>query len=95
MPYDNTNSGVLFRNDRKDSDAHPDYTGKIDINGQQFWLSAWLNEQLKGENAGRKYFSIKARPVEDNSNRSAGQMAQPQTQTAPPQTQTYDDDIPF
>lgn len=39
--YDNTNKGVLFVND-KERDSQPDYKGSININGEEFWLSAWI-----------------------------------------------------
>lgn len=53
--YDNNNRGVLFKNDNKETDKHPDYKGRIDINGQEYWLSAWIKER-RGTN--QKYMSL-------------------------------------
>jgi hypothetical protein len=39
--YDNTNRGVLFDNERKETDNHPDMTGKLNVNGVDHWFSAW------------------------------------------------------
>lgn len=53
--YDNENRGVLFKNDNKETDRHPDYKGRIDVNGQEYWLSAWIKDR-KGTN--QKYMSL-------------------------------------
>jgi hypothetical protein len=58
--YDNTNRGVLFKNDRKESDNHPDYTGKIDVDGDEYWLSAWIKTGKKG-----KFMSLSIKPRDD------------------------------
>ena len=43
------NSGVLFRSDKKDNERSPDYKGNITVNGQDYWLSAWIKEGKSGK----------------------------------------------
>lgn len=79
--YDNTNSGALFKNDQKQTDKHPDYRGSINVNGEEFWLSAWL----KTSKAGKKFMSLNVSAKDKQ-----GQPERRQD-SAPP----VDDDIPF
>ena len=39
MEYDNNNTGAIFKNDRKETDRHPDYNGSCEINGVEMWMS--------------------------------------------------------
>lgn len=42
--------GSLFKNTRKSTDKHPDYTGSIKLpDGQEHWISAWIKEGAKGK----------------------------------------------
>jgi len=43
------NTGVLFKNDRKESEKHPDYKGSLIVGGQDYWLSAWIKEGKGGK----------------------------------------------
>ena len=54
------NSGVLFKNDKKESEKHPDYKGNITVNGQDFWLSAWIKEGKGG-----KFMGLAVSPKEE------------------------------
>jgi len=54
-------SGSLFKNSRKTSESHPDFTGSIMINGKEHWLSAWVKESPK---AG-KFFSVSVGKVKE------------------------------
>jgi len=39
----------LFKNDKKESDKHPDYRGDgKDADGNAIWVSAWLKEGKSG-----------------------------------------------
>lgn len=65
--YDNKNSGAIFKNDRKEKETQPDLTGNLNVNGTDFWVSAW-KETSKG---GKPYYSIKVNPKEDSKSQSA------------------------
>jgi len=58
MSYDNNLSGALFKNDKKETEKHPDYKGSCEIEGTEYWVSSWLNESKNG----RKYLSLKFSP---------------------------------
>lgn len=94
MPeYDNTNRGGLWVNKKKVKDNHPDYTGNIDVNGAEFWISAWKKYSSK---TGEAFLSISIKEKDDVPKKSpsggddflvAGGKPAPDV--------SYDDDIPF
>ena len=43
------NSGVLFKNDKKENERAPDYKGNITVDGKDYWLSAWVKEGKSGK----------------------------------------------
>ena len=51
--YDNTNSGVLFKNESENEKA-PAYKGKINVDGKDYELAAWIREGKNG-----KFMSLK------------------------------------
>jgi hypothetical protein len=60
--YDNTNRGALFRNDGRKNDRQPEFTGSLNVNGVDYWLSAWVKVGKKG-----KFFSMAIKPKEEQS----------------------------
>ena len=74
------NSGTMGRNERREKDTHPEYTGQCVINGQPMWISAWVKEGRNG-----KFFSLSFRPKQERTE----QASRPQP------TPEFDDTIPF
>jgi hypothetical protein len=87
MGYDNTNTGALFRNNDKTEEHEnwPDYRGNINVDGTEYWLSAWL----KTSKNGMKYMSLSIKPKDADtaqSKKPAGGGARPHD---------FDDQVPF
>ena len=82
--YDNNNRGVLFKNQRKQSDRHPDYTGSINVDGVDHFLDAWIKKSGKGET----FMSLSVK-------RKDKQPQQGASRPADKQDETLDDEIPF
>lgn len=75
------NSGTLFKNNRKEKDTHPEYTGTCMVDGKIMRMSAWIKEGKSG-----KFFSMAFNPPfikdEDKSIQATGYIP-------------ADEDIPF
>jgi len=89
--FDNTNKGVLFSNKDRDSESKPNAKGSINIEGVEYWLSAWTNTDKNGN----KYQKLSVQPKE-----KVQQQGMQQAQyavNAPAPAAPFDDnsDIPF
>ena len=49
MEQERDSSGVLFKNDKKEQEKHPDYKGSIMVDGTEYWLSAWIKDGKSGK----------------------------------------------
>lgn len=84
MEYDNNNSGVLFKNDFKQSENQPDYKGSFtDANGEEKDLAAWVRKTK----AGKMMLSVK---VSDKFVKPDSEQGKPFNDAIPD-----DSDIPF
>lgn len=79
MPdYDNRERGVLFKNADKNSDSSPDYRGSINVNGVDYWLSAWTKTSQKGT----KFMSLSVKAKEPKKSSEPQSYAQVSQSTA-------------
>jgi len=87
MGYDNTNTGALFKNVDKteEHEKWPDYRGNLNVDGTEYWLSAWLKTSKNGV----RYMSLTIKPKNADtapSKKPAGGGALPHD---------FDDQVPF
>jgi len=82
------NSGALFKNDKKETDSHPDYKGSAMIDGSDYWVSGWINVS----NAGTKYMKFSYSPKEQVHNNGVKQV---QAAVGGMSIAEMDEDIPF
>lgn len=80
MAYENKDGeGALFKNDDKKTEQHPDYRGNLKLNGQDFYVSAWIKSSKDGK---KKYMSLSVKPKQ-------------QREAPPQDSAPFDDSIPF
>jgi hypothetical protein len=89
------NTGALFKNERRETDSHPNAQGSATITCPhcgaegKHWLSAWTNTIQQGDKAGDRYQKLSFK-AQDN---QPGAAAPRDRQPPPPAPE--DDDIPF
>ena len=62
MPeYDNSNRGAVWKNDRKETENHPDFKGSINVDGKDYWLSGWKRKPDASPNSPALSLSVQAK----------------------------------
>jgi hypothetical protein len=84
--YSNENRGSIWKNDKKETDNHPDFTGSLNVNGVDFWVSAWKRKADASPKAPSLTFTVKPK---DEAKSASSQK------TASNDAMDFDDDVPF
>lgn len=87
------NKGVIFKNEKKSSDRHPDYRGEINVNGERFEISLWINDSKSG----KKYFSVQISEPYQKAEPPAGvyEKTGKLDRVPAPIEEQYNDSLPF
>lgn len=109
--YDNTNSGFIADNQRRRNDKDPLLQGSINVEGVEYWVSAWQNVGKDGgKMAGKPFLSLKLRKKDSQPESQPSQPAgydwgkaekreeahqAAGKPTEPTATEDFDDAIPF
>ena len=62
--FDNTNRGAIWPNDRREKETHPHFTGTLNVDGKEYWVSAWKKKPDAKPGAPSLSFSVN--PKDDN-----------------------------
>lgn len=97
--YDNTNRGILGKNDRKSSDKHPDISGSINVEGVEYFIDGWHKKRNDGTGS---FYSLSVKKKEkqpgsgvDNRSNAGGYGSASGGQTANRDLEEDGDAIPF
>lgn len=85
--YNNNNRGAVWKNDKKDTDKHPDFTGELNVEGVTYWVSAWKRKPDASDKAPALSFCIKAK--------EGGKGSNPEAKPAKSGFDDFNSDIPF
>jgi hypothetical protein len=77
---DRNNAGAIWKNERREKDTHPHFTGSAIIEGVEYWVSAWKRDEHAKENSPALKFVF---------TRKEKRPASPAAQ------EDFNDDIPF
>ena len=88
MSYDDTNRGQIWPNDKKETDKHPDFKGSLNVEGVEYWVSAWKRRPDANPKAPSLSFSIQRKDAKPEY-RERGNAP------APMDDGFADEDIPF
>jgi hypothetical protein len=64
--FDNNMTGVMSRNERRERDTQPEFTGNATIDNVDYFVDAWVNERKDG--SGRKFFKMKFKRKDQQQN---------------------------
>lgn len=94
MPYDNTNRGSIWKNEKKAKDTDPDFTGQMNAGGVDYWVSAWKRKPDAAANAPALSWSVKPKEAR----RETMPAARTDGRTVTPRRSVSDDladEVPF
>lgn len=83
--YDRTNTGIISKNERKETETHPDIRGSINVEGREYWLDGWRKERNDGSGS---FYSLRVKPKD-------APAPKPASKPAPRRQDDDSDDIPF
>ena len=57
------NEGAIWKNQKREKDTHPHFTGQATIDGVEYWVNAWKRGPDAKENAPALKFSFRRKEL--------------------------------
>lgn len=73
--FDRTNRGAIWKNDDKREENHPDFKGSLNVDGVEYWVSAWKRKEGASAKAPALSFSVKPKEEQPQTSRQAPQRS--------------------
>jgi len=84
---DNTNRGAIWKNEKKEKETHPDFTGSLNVDGVEYWLNGWRRKEDASAKAPAMSFTVRPK--------DAPQQTGSRTKPMIARGNDMDDEIPF
>lgn len=85
--YDNSNRGSLWKNEKKEKETQPDFTGSINVEGKEYFLNGWKRKDGANPKAPLLSFSVMPKTEGYNATQNKSEEVFPSGIT--------EDDLPF
>ena len=94
MPqYDNTNRGSIWKNEKRETERHPHFTGVANVNGKDMYVSAWKRD--KGAKPTAPALTLSFKPKGGVVASTTEPFNDPLGTTEPFKPAVEDDDLPW
>jgi hypothetical protein len=93
--YDRTNRGAIWKNDDKREDNHPDFKGSLNVNGVDYWVSAWKRTEGAAAKAPALSFSVKPKEAQQSISQRAMPKRPDPISSGRSIRDDLNDDVPF
>lgn len=92
--YDDRNRGSIWKNEKKTTDKHPDFTGSLNVDGRDYWVSAWKRKEGASAKAPALSFSVKPKDGQEPKHNESSNKPSAVTRRGSMKDE-MDDEVPF
>ena len=94
--YNDDMKGAIWKNEKRETDRHPHFTGSATVAGVDYWVSAWKRDPDGNPKAPALRFDFRPKDEQRQSPaRQSERFQAPPSKSAATDEVDFDSDIPF